>query len=533
MAVCRRRGHWGIARRGRSRDVRCRANDRQATFEKPRTIGEGSSRATLRIVLLCSVIHRFSACALALLLACGAVLPERAAAQPLAPRIDSLLEQRQASHGFWGVSIYDLDRDSVLYRRNSDRGFLPASNQKLFTTAAALDLLGSTYRYETTLSFDGTTKDSVMQGDLRLTGSGDPTFGSTARGRSDPFRDWADRLAEMGVRRIEGRLLGDDNAFREGFYPDGWNVNYLTRDKGGQMGLTAGGLSYRDNSVPVTVQATRPGNPPEVFIRPDGVVELENRAVTSERWRGSTLLINRTFSTNKLVLTGSVARSYEGVRNVPVSDPTAFALRVFRKRLEAAGIETDLDLVDLDSLDTGPEEGEPLFVNVSPPLSEIVEVINKESNNFYAEQVLRTYGWGGSTRGGSRRTESFLRRAGIDTRAITIKDGSGLSRKNLITPRAFRELLVRMDEHSEQSAFFASLPQGGERGTTLRSRLARSEVRAKTGSLAFVRALSGYVDRPDGTRVAFTLLANNYTGPSYQITHTMDDIIRLVTASPL
>ncbi|PSQ82019.1 MAG: D-alanyl-D-alanine carboxypeptidase/D-alanyl-D-alanine-endopeptidase [Bacteroidetes bacterium QS_1_63_11] len=469
---------------------------------------------------------------LALLFVCGAFLSERTVAQPLAPRIDSLLEQRRAGHGFWGISIYDLNRDSVLYRRNSDRGFLPASNQKLFTTAAALDLLGSTYRYETTLSFNGTTTDSVMQGDLRLTGSGAPTFGSTARRRSEPFRDWAGRLAEMGVRRIEGRLLGDDRVFQEEFYPDGWNVSYLTRNKGKQIGLTAGGLSYRDNSVPVTIRATQPGNPPDVSTRPKGVVALENRAITSERWRESTLVINRTFSTNKLVLTGSVARSYEEVRDVPVSNPTTFALRVFRERLEAAGIETDLALVDVDSLDAPPGEGKPIFVKVSPPLSEIVEVINKESNNFYAEQVFRTYGWGGATRGGVQRTESFLQRAGISTRTLTINDGSGLSRKNLITPQALRELLVHMDGHSEQSVFFASLPQGGERGTTLRSRLSRTEVRAKTGSLAFVRSLSGYVDRSDGTRVAFTLLANNYAGPSRQITRTMDDIIRMITTPP-
>jgi D-alanyl-D-alanine carboxypeptidase/D-alanyl-D-alanine-endopeptidase (penicillin-binding protein 4) len=458
------------------------------------------------------------------------LLPEEATAQPLAPRIDSLLQEHRASRAFWGISVYDLERDSLLYGRNEDRGFLPASNQKLFTTAAALDLLGPEHRYETTLSFDGTTQDSVMRGDLHLTGSGDPTFGSTALERSDPLRGWAERLAEMGVHRIEGRLVGDDQAFLGGFYPDGWSVNYLTRQKGQQMGVRAGGLSYRDNTVPVTVRATEPGAPPEVRIQPEGVLSVENEAVTSDRWRGSTLLINRTFSTNKIVLTGSVARSYGGVRNVPVSDPTAFTLRIFRERLRAAGIETDLELVDADALDASPEKGEPLFVHLSPLLSEIVTEINKQSNNFYAEQVLRTYGWGGSTQGGIQRTESFLGRAGVDTRAISINDGSGLSRKNLVTPRSFRALLVHMDAHAAGGIFRASLPRGGERGTTLSSRLGRAPVRAKTGSLAFVRGLSGYVERPDGGRVAFALFANNYTGPSYQITHTMDDIVRLLTA---
>ncbi|MCS3647335.1 D-alanyl-D-alanine carboxypeptidase/D-alanyl-D-alanine endopeptidase [Salinibacter ruber] len=459
-------------------------------------------------------------------------LPTEALAQPLPARIDSLLQERRAAHAFWGVSIYDLEGDSLLYERNGDRGFLPASNQKLFTTAAALDLLGPEHRYETTLSFDGTTRDSVMRGDLRLVGSGDPTFGSTALERTDPLRNWAERLAEMGVRRIEGRLIGDDQAFLNGFYPDGWSVSYLTRQKGQQMGVRAGGLSYRDNTVPVTVRATTPGTPPEVRIQPEGVLSVKNEAVTSERWRGSTLLINRTFSTNKIVLTGSVARSYGGVRNVPVSDPTAFTLRIFRERLQDAGIETDLELVNAEAVDAPSEGGKPLFVYVSPLLSEIVTEINKRSNNFYAEQVLRTYGWGGSTRGGIQRTESFLRRAGINTRPLSLNDGSGLSRKNLVTPRALQALLAHMNDHAAGDVFRASIPRGGERNTTLRTRLGRTQVRAKTGSLAFVRGLSGYAERPDGGRVAFALFANNYTGPSYQITHTMDDIVRLLTAPP-
>jgi len=474
------------------------------------------------------VIRTVCAFALSLIVVAGVGRPECSTAQPLQSRIESLLDDRRAENAFWGVSIYDLARDSLLYSRNGRRGFLPASNQKLFTTAAALDLLGTTHRYETTLAFDGTTKDSVMQGDLRLQGVGDPTFGSTARGMSDPLREWAQRLAEMGVRRIEGRLIGDDDVFLDGFYPDGWSTNYLTRQKGQQIGVRAGGLSYRDNTVPVTVRATQPGAPPDVSTQPEGVLDVDNQAVTSERWRGSTLLINRTFSTNKVVLTGAVARSYEGERNVPVSDPTAFTLRIFLKRLQEAGIETDLDLVDVDAVEDSGSEGEPLFVHISPPLSEIVEVINKRSNNFYAEQVFRTYGWGGSTRGGIRRTEAFLRRAGIDTRALSINDGSGLSRKDLVTPRALRELLVHMSEHPAWDSYLGSLPRGGERNTTLSLRLGRTAVQAKTGSLSFIRSLSGYVERPDGGRVAFVLFANNYTGPSYQITHTMDEIVRLL-----
>lgn len=470
--------------------------------------------------------------ALVLVVSFAALFLSSATAQSVSARIDELLERRQVAQSFWGLCIYDLERDSLLYSRNPGHAFLPASNQKLLTTAAALDLLGSTYRYETTLTFDGTTQDSVMQGDLRLEGSGDPTFGSTEVGGRDPLQDWAERLSEMGVRRIEGRLIGDDNAFHDWPYPDGWNVNYLTRQKGRQMGLSAGGLSYHDNVVPLRIEATQPGQPPDADVNPQGVLSIRNQAVTSERWRGSTLMVNRTFSTNDVVLTGSVSRSYHGVRSVPVSDPTAFTLRVFRQRLREAGIETDLKLVDIDALETSPSGGEPLFVELSPPLSEIVEVINKESNNFYAEQVFRTYGWGGSFRGGARRTETFLRRAGIDTQPLSINDGSGLSRKDLLTPWAVMELLAYMHEHPASDSFFASLPRGGERSTTLEYRLSGLPVWAKTGSLAFVRALSGYLERPDGGRVAFAMFANNYTGPSYQITRTMNDVVEVLTSPP-
>jgi D-alanyl-D-alanine carboxypeptidase/D-alanyl-D-alanine-endopeptidase (penicillin-binding protein 4) len=363
-----------------------------------------------------------------------------------------------------------------------------------------------------------------------LDGSGDPTFGSSEVRGEDPFKIWAQRLADMGVERIEGRLIGDDDAFDDQPYPNGWTVDYITEQKGRYMGNSAGGLTYRDNVVPVSVRATRPGTPPSVEVQPESVVSITNRATTSSRWRGNTLQVNRTFSTNELVLTGSVARSYSGTLAVPVSDPTSFVLQSFERRLKEAGIETELTLVDIDDLEERPDEGSPLFVEYSQPLAEIATVLNKESNNFYAEQVFRSFGWGGSARGAARRTKSFLQEADINTRKLLIHDGSGLSRKDLVTPQAMVKLLTHMNEHEEREAFLSSLPRGGERNTTLDYRLHRTNVQAKTGSLEFVRALSGYTERPNGNRVAFALFANNYTGPSYRISRTIDDIVRAVAS---
>ena len=459
----------------------------------------------------------------------SAVGPSVPPARPLASSIDRLLNRWQAGQAFWGISIVDVESGETLYARNSEKAFLPASNQKIITTATALDALGPTYRYETALRFEGETEGSVMRGDFVMDGSGDPTFGSTELRGNDPLRAWAHRLADMGVERVEGRLIGDDNQFDERSYPEGWDVDYITEQAGRSMGAGASGLSYKDNVVSVKISASRPGARPIVRARPSGAIRMDNRALTSRRWRGSTLQIDRSFESNELVLTGSVARSYSGTVGVPVGNPTVFALNAFVTYLREAGIETDLEVRDIDDLSRRPRQGDALFVHLSPPLSDIVSIINKGSNNFYAEQIFRTYGWGGSTRGAARRTDAFLRRSRIDTRPVEVYDGSGLSRKNLTTPAAMVELLRHMNSHSARDAFRASLAGGGENNTTLKYRLSREPVLAKTGSLRYVRTLSGYATRPDGSRIAFAIFANNYTGPSYQITRTIDDVIRVVT----
>jgi D-alanyl-D-alanine carboxypeptidase/D-alanyl-D-alanine-endopeptidase (penicillin-binding protein 4) len=452
-------------------------------------------------------------------------------ADRLADRINPLLDRRTARSAFWGVHVIDLASGETLYARNPDKAFLPASNQKLLTSATALDALGATYRYKTTLHFDGAATDSTLSGDFVIKGSGDPTFGSLALRGTDPLATWAERLVEMGVTRVEGRLIADASRFNGRPYPEGWDVDYITRQSGRSMGASAGALSYRDNVVAVRIAAARPGAPPTVETRPAEAVAIQNNATTSSRRRGSSLQVNRAFDTNQLVLTGSVPRYYRGTVNVPVSDPAQFTLRNWVQRLTDAGIEADLTLHAHDDVPGAASMDAPLFVHLSPPLSEILAVMNKESDNFYAEQIFRTYGWGGSVRGASRRTETLLRRAGVDTRRVLIRDGSGLSRKDLITPRAMASLLAHMNEHEAREAFWMSLPQGGENNTTLEYRLHREAVWAKTGSLRFVRALSGYAERPDGGQVAFAVFANNYTGPSYQISRVIDEVVQALTST--
>ena len=214
---------------------------------------------------------------------------------------------------------------------------------------------------------------------------------------------------------------------------------------------------------------------------------------------------------------------------MPIENPTRFALYHLLSRLRAAGIDADLRPVDIDDLARGARPdlrgAEPLFVHHSPPLWALLREINRKSNNLYAEHVFRALTPQGSTRSAGRRSEALMEAMGVPTDGFSQRDGSGLSRKNLITPRALGTLLAVMARHEHADAYRATLAGGGDPSTTLRYRMRGLPVQAKTGSLEHVRALSGYVTAADGRLLAFSVLANNYIGPASTITRTQDRLV--------
>ena len=445
-------------------------------------------------------------------------------------RIETILDDPRAASAFWGVYVKDLSSGRLIYSRNADKTLIPASNQKILTTAAALDILGPDYQYETTLHFKGDLGGSVMRGDIVLEGSGDPTFASKELRQQNPLRAWAKKLSELGVTRIEGRLIGDDNVFDDQPYAEGWDLSFVANES---FAPASSGLSSHDNVVVVQIESSRVGAPPILTDRPANYLNIRNQATTSARRRGRSIRVNRTLGTEDVIIRGSVPRVYRRSVVIPVSNPTHSTLHALKQYLEDEGIEVAATIYDIDELseDLNYRSSSPLFVHRSLPLSEILVQINKESNNFYAEQVLRTFGWGGSTEGGEKRIKDMLRKAGISMDGLSIRDGSGLSRKNMITSETLGELLAYMHNHSEKEVFFKSLPRGGEAETTLDYRLKGVPVWAKTGSLEYARSLSGYIRTADGRMVAFALLANNYTVPSYRITQAMDRIVLAITES--
>lgn len=434
-----------------------------------------------------------------------------------AASIEAILADPALPRAFWGITVVDVASGRVIASRNADLNLMPASTLKLVTTAAALDALGPDFRYTTTLHHVGPeARGGTLSGDLVLRGAGDPSFGSSDHG--DPLARWAEQLAGAGVRRITGRLVGDDDRFEDALWAEGWDVRHVATES---YAAPTGGLAWADNVLPLRISGGRATGGPRGFA-------------TVERVRGgSRMRVERILGTDTYRLSGQVASGYSGTMNVPVGNPTLYALHAFADRLREAGIDvSDLRLWDIDDLPSPPsvpDGAAPLLVHVSPPLSALARRINHESDNLYAEHVFRTLVPDGSTDAAARRVTSFLEAAGADTDGIAIRDGSGLSRKNYLTPNAMAALLRHMARHRHAAAFRATLPAGGESGSTLRSRLAGAGVRAKTGSLDAVRCLAGYVDAPGGPAV-FVLMANHYTVNGSRIADAQDRIVRAISS---
>ena len=467
--------------------------------------------------------------ALALLLRPGAPLEAATAATDASIRnaVGAVLADDKLPDAFWGVYVQNLRTGEVVFAQNADKNLMPASNLKLVTTAAALDALGPHHRFVTRLYFSGTARDSTLRGDLVLRGSGDPSFGSPLFA-SDPLRAWARELKAMGVARIEGRIIGDDDTIDEQPYADGWDINYIATADWAQG---VGGLSYAENLVTVNIAGTRAGEPARVEPVPGGYVSIRNDLTTSGRRGYNPIRIRRTVGTNQISVEGSVSAAYAGAARVPIQDPTAFTLHAFAERLRAEGIAVDAEIVDADDLDERPSyDGAPVLAHVSPPLTAMLKIINEKSNNFYAEQIFRTIAAGGTATGGERRVFAFLEKAGLSTTGLAIRDGSGLSRKNLLSPQTMGQMLAYLYRSPLRDAYLETLPTGGQPETTLRYRLAGLPVRAKTGTIEHVRALSGYVAGPDETPYVFVLFANNFTSRSSLVALAQNEIVAAIAS---
>jgi D-alanyl-D-alanine carboxypeptidase/D-alanyl-D-alanine-endopeptidase (penicillin-binding protein 4) len=488
----------------------------------------------------------------------------------LAGRIQAVIGQEDADTAFWGIEVYSLDRDRTLYARNAHRYFIPASVTKLFTTAAALDLIGPGYQFRTVVGTRGRIdRSGRLLGNLHFVGGGDPELAGCqlpyvpGREKGDEEEEACDpapvldslaaQVAERGVRTVTGDLVIDQSLFAVEPYPPGWSVGDLLWSYGAPVRA----LSLRDNTIQVTVTpGERPGDPAVVTIDPlTGVYQVENRVNTSPPGGETVLYVRRDPGHRALTLTGAIALGHRGRKiEVAVEEASQFIGDLFAQALERhdVRVEGQLRVVYAPPAPLLRGAGTSLPVVLaehrSLPLIEAIRFLNKESRNLDAEMLLRMLGQreppeaqmaerprhpfeppprraDGSTEAGLEVLRAWLAKAGVDPKEIELRDGSGLSRRNLVTPRAVVQLLRAVKERPWAALFRDSLAVAGVDGTLERRMLnssATGRIHAKTGSLANNMALAGYARTRAGETLVFALFLNHHTLGNGRATQLLD-----------
>ena len=420
-----------------------------------------------------------------------------------------------------GVLVRSLDTGEVLYRLNPDTLVMPASNQKIVTTAVAATRLGWDFRFETRLETSGPVEAGALQGDLVVVGTGDPTINARENRRDSVFDDMVAALRSAGITHVDGRLVGDDHAWADEPYGDGWQWDDLP------FGYSApiGALQFNENLVEVLITpAAQAGAPAIVTLRPDGCdLVLTNRVVTGGPGTETHVEVARPPGLPELIVSGTIASdATETRRTAAVGNPTLFFVRAMKAALAARGISVSGDAVDLDALPAvvTPEPRRVLARLQSPPFSEFGRTLMKVSQNLYAETMMRALSLspGPASMEGSRAVaEATLARWGVPPGQYVVADGSGLSRMNYVSASMIARILEVVARDAASAPFEATLPVAGRDGTLagrMRGTKAEANVHAKTGTLTNVRALSGYLTTAAGERVVFSAIANNYTVPA-------------------
>jgi D-alanyl-D-alanine carboxypeptidase/D-alanyl-D-alanine-endopeptidase (penicillin-binding protein 4) len=460
---------------------------------------------------------------LAVLVVCASLVSASAAQAPVSPLeadLDGIFAAPVLARALVGIRVDSLATGKTLYARNANKLVMPASNMKLLTMATAAERLGWNFTYTTRLEAAGQIQDGVLHGNLIVVGGGDPTIASQDFGPAPLFAEWAAALRAAGIRRVEGRLVGDDRAFDRRTLGDGWAWDYLADGYASPIGA----LTYNENAAVVRAwPGQAPGDPVRIEVTPPGhelqvINEMKTGAADSPR----SLDLSRLPATHTLTVRGSLpAGGRVIVQTASVDDPTRFFVEAFRLALADQGITVAGHSGFGDETDVA----RTIATRTSPPLSAFAGYFLKTSQNLYGETLLKTLGRAGTaagtTAGGRAVVRDTLAAWGITPDAFVMYDGSGLSRYNYVTADTIVTILehVWADERL-RGPFVALLPVAGHDGT-LENRMKKTaldgRLEAKTGTIANVRSLSGYLETKSGERLVFSMIANHFTAPASEI----------------
>ncbi len=456
----------------------------------------------------------------------------------LATELDQIFLSPVLERALIGVRIESL-RDGLLYVKNGGKLVVPASNMKLLTLAVAATRLGWDYRFETRLETAGPIEAGSLRGDLIVTGTGDPSIMASMPGPAALFDEWADALWKAGIRRVTGRLIGDDNAFDDDGLGAGWAWDYVAA----AYAAPTGALNYNENIVAVRVTPGRTeGAAATIELTPPGhLLEIDNEVRTGATASATSLNLSRLPGSHTLTVRGSVALGGStAIRTTAVDNPTGFFVEGFRLALASRSIAVQGGAWDIDDVPDAPAPARRrlLAKRDSLPLSSLGGYFLKESQNFYGETFLKAIGRAAGREGtadaGRRAVRETLGAIGIGADSFVMFDGSGLSRYDYVTADAIVALLKHVwEDEMLRGPFLAALPVGGHDGTLdtrMKNTPLAGRVQAKTGTIANMRALSGFLTTQSGEKIVFSIIANHFTAPNSEIDAIAEKaLLRLVS----
>ncbi|MHB8541039.1 MAG: D-alanyl-D-alanine carboxypeptidase/D-alanyl-D-alanine endopeptidase [Candidatus Acidiferrales bacterium] len=465
-----------------------------------------------------------------------------------------------AQKSFIGVLIVDAATGKTLYDLNADRYFTPASNTKLFTTTLAMSTLGPDYRFRTTIETHGTLDTAGrLRGDLVLVGRGDPDFSNRripydAKNPVDgpsnkPLAELVDEIVAKGVKEIDGNIIADDSYFPYEPFPEGWAIGDMPFD----YGAAVSAICFDDNGLDVKVTpGDHVGAPAWVTVEPWPGYDVYSYSVTTGP-ADSQAVFNTVENpgSKPFLVRGSVPLGHAPIDlAMAMPDPADYTAHVLKQMLLARGIRVTGEAraqhapppaegMTFDPPEIMPQTPSPasasntlvLAEHQSPPLIEIVRVLNKVSQNLHAEILLRAVAkeksGDGSLAAGLKIERQFLTSIGIPPSDVLVDDGSGLSRQNIVTPRAVVSLLEYVRGQPWGDAYASTLPIAGVDGTLdnrMKGTPAEGRVEGKTGTVEHTQAMSGFATTLHGERLIFSMFDNHNGGTGRDAAHVLDAI---------
>lgn len=446
----------------------------------------------------------------------------------LIQKIDDALKARCLDDDQTSVSVVAMPSGKVIYASNTSQPLLPASVMKIITTAAALHHLSPEYRFKTQFLHNGTRKNGVIQGDLIIRGGGDPRLST------EQFWYVANQIKASGINEITGNLVVDTHFFDQYDRAPEWEIERTQRAYDAKLGV----LSLNFNTIAIHVQpGSQVGDRLNAWLDPmPAYIDLHNTSRTIKRGR-STIWAHRNENIPgqlQMQIGGKLPIGVqEKIIRLNIDNPTRYAAETFRALLQQVGVKINGEIKTVSTSLAGNE----LYTHLSEPLSLILKELNTYSNNFTAEQIIKTiaaerFGTPGSHAEGLRLVKDFLRIIGANLQNVILADGSGLSRKNRLTTQIMTDLLTAMYSRFDIGPdFIAALRVMGADGV-LSKRLsnspARGKIRAKTGTLIKVSTLAGYVESKNKTVFAYALFLNNNRCGHWRADKVEDSIVTAI-----